>query len=93
MKSIYIATNVHGYGVKAVAEFDGKPDLIRYADSVTAMHDIRINNSDSIATICEKLYDLGPGYGARHHDRVSRTEARKLIRNPAVADDTWLVRG
>jgi hypothetical protein len=89
MKQIYIATNVHGQGVTVVTGFNGKDDLIAYADNILACTNTRANYSDSIATICDKLYDMGPGYGARHHARVSREEAIELIRGGA-ADRTWL---
>ena len=89
MKHIYVATNVHGQGVTVVTGFNGKDDLIAYADNILACTDTRVNYSDSIATVCDKLFDMGPGYGARHHARVSRKEAIELIRGGA-ADRTWL---
>jgi hypothetical protein len=89
-KFIYIATNQHGAGVKVVSQFEGRIGFMLYADEVTAMHDVSIQASDSIDTICDKLYDSGPGIGARHHNRVSRIEAIALIKSGGVSNHTWL---
>ena len=89
---IYIATNIHGQGVKHITAFDSRHDFLCYADDVLACHDsgamIRAKAS-SIGRICEALYDSGPGIGARHHDHVSRIEAIDYIRSGAKAYGCW----
>lgn len=54
--------------------FSDKRDLLQYADNVTAFTETVINNRDNIATICDKLFDMGPGYGSRYHQRASYYE-------------------
>ena len=80
---IYIATDIHGHGVKHVNAFDSKLDFWAYADEVLACHDANPKRSDTIDTLCEHLYDSGFGFSARSHHRVSRQEAAQLIRNGA----------
>jgi len=72
---IYIATNIHGRGIRHVTEFDSRHGFMLYAYEVLACSNTNVNASDSIDTLCEKLYDSGVGHGARHHHRISAREA------------------
>ena len=78
---IYIETTVNGKGVDLVTAFKNRLDFMVYADEVTATTNTIINQNDSIPTICEKLYDMGMSYGARHHRRISRKEAMAHIKD------------
>lgn len=84
---IYIATDEHGKGVKHITPFDNRLDFLNYADDVLAFNGrnymIR-RRASSIDTICEALYDNGIGFGARHHFRVSRKDAKKYLKNGAI---------
>ena len=86
---IYIATDIHGQGVKHVTAFDDRLDLWAYADEVLSCHNVNPCWSDSIDQLCDKLYDNGIGSGSRHHSRVSRREAKQLIRNGAKSSGCW----
>ena len=81
---IYIATDEHGKGVRHVTLFYNRLDFLNYADDVLATNArnymIR-RRASSIDTICEALYDNGIGFGARHHFRVSRKDAKKHLAN------------
>tara|TARA_R110002012_G_scaffold275260_2_gene461806 strand:+ start:379 stop:645 length:267 start_codon:yes stop_codon:yes gene_type:complete len=83
---IYIATDEHGKGVRHVMLFYNRLDFLNYADDVLATNArnymIR-RRASSIDTICEALYDNGIGFGARHHFRVSRKDAKKHLANGA----------
>jgi len=79
---IYIATDEHGQGIQHVAAFDDRLDFLAYADEVLACdnnHSMIRSSSVNISTICDALYDRGPGFGARHHYRISRDEAEALV--------------
>ena len=93
---IYIATNVHGRGVKIITAFDSRHDFLCYADEVLSCHNnnqmIRAKASN-IDRICEALYDNGPGTGARHHHRISRIDAMEHLRNGARAVSCWNLAG
>tara|TARA_R110002033_G_scaffold12556_2_gene38048 strand:- start:694 stop:993 length:300 start_codon:yes stop_codon:yes gene_type:complete len=80
---IYIATDIHGRGIKYINAFDSKLDFWAYADEVLSCRDAHPKRSDTIDTLCEHLYDSGFGFGARSHHRVSRLDAAQLIRNGA----------
>lgn len=80
---IYIATDIHGRGIKHVNAFDNRLSFWAYADEVLACRDTHPKRSDTIDALCEHLYDSGFGFGARSHHRVSRQEAARLIRNGA----------
>ena len=86
---IYIETNVHGQGVKVVTAFKNRLDFMAYADEITATSNVIINKNDSIPTICEKLYDMGMGHGARHHSRISREQAISHIKNGIEEHGCW----
>jgi hypothetical protein len=86
---IYIATNVHGQGVKIVSAFKSRLDFMVYADEITATANTKINQNDSITTICEKLYDMGMGHGARTHSRISREEAVAHIQDGVENHSCW----
>ena len=73
----YIATYENGRGVRHITPFNNKKDLLVYADQVLCMTNTVLNNSDSIATICEKLHDNGIGHGSRFHYRISLAEINK----------------
>jgi uncharacterized phage-like protein YoqJ len=88
----YLATNEHGRGIRVITAFDDKRHLLNYADDVTACTDTTVNKSDTISEICEKLYDMGPGFGARNHYRVDRTDAIALIKNGATGVSCWNLR-
>ena len=81
---IYIATNIHGQGVRLITAFDDRRDFLNYADEVLSCNDkgqmIRAK-STPINRICEALYDSGMGTGARSHRRVTRDEAIDHIKN------------
>lgn len=83
---IYIATDIHGRGVRHVLAFDNRDDLYRYAQDVHE-HERSGENwpraSYSIERLCECLYDRGVGFGARSHRRVSRRDAYRLARDGA----------
>lgn len=83
MKRIYIATNIHGRGVKHVAAFRGKADLMQYAHDYSRF----CHPSATVDEICEALADHGIGFGSRSHRRVTLREARALVRNGAEAID------
>lgn len=87
--TIYIATDIHGRGVRHVSAFADKHDFFAYASQVLTFHDPSPNRSDSIDVLCEKLYDNGVGFGARHHSRISRKNAKILIRDGAEAHHCW----
>ncbi len=89
-KSIYIATNVHGRGVKAVTQFAGKKELVEYASVMLAYTNEGVYASDTVNDICYKLTDVGMGRGARTHARVSRVVALALVKSEGVRDDTFL---
>lgn len=76
MRSIYVATIENGRGINKITRFDGRNELLLYAIQITAMRDTRILRRDSIDVILDKLADLGPGYGARWHRRVTLKEMR-----------------
>tara|TARA_R110002096_G_scaffold83979_1_gene194281 strand:+ start:223 stop:501 length:279 start_codon:yes stop_codon:yes gene_type:complete len=86
---IYIATDIHGRGIRHVTAFDTRLDLWAYAAEVLACHNVSPCRSDSIEQLCEDLYDNGIGSGARDHFRVSRREAKQLIRNGAQSSGCW----
>lgn len=86
---IYIATNIHGRGVRHITSFDSRADLLGYACEVLAMNDRHPRNRASIDEICEALSDSGPGFGALSHHRVSRKQALEHIRDGAEAIDCW----
>ena len=86
---IYIATNIHGRGVKHITGFDSRLDFWAYADEVLACHDRNVPRSASVADICDGIYDNGIGSGARDHFRVSRREAARYIRHGADAHGCW----
>jgi|TARA_R110000787_G_scaffold261376_2_gene366740 hypothetical protein len=86
---IYIATDIHGRGVRHVTAFEDRLDLWAYADEVLSCHSVSPNRSDSIDVLCDKLYDNGIGTGARSHRRVSRMAAAMLIRGGAKASGCW----
>ena len=79
---IYIATDEHGRGIRHVTAFDDRLDFLAYADEVLACDNnqrmIR-SSSVNISTICDALYGTGPGFGARHHYRISRDAATALV--------------
>ena len=78
---IYIATLENGRGVQHITCYENRTDLMLYADAVTESYaDTDVNARDTIDTICHKLCDLGVGYGARIHYRISRREAELLSR-------------
>lgn len=88
--TIYIATDIHGRGIKEINDFASKLDLWVYADEVLACHNVNPYRSDSIDTLLGKLYDNGFGTGARSHKRISRKEALTLIRAGGVKNHTLL---
>jgi hypothetical protein len=77
---IYIATDIHGRGIRHVTSFQNKTELLNYAFDVLSSSDTEPATSDTITDLCEKLYDKGIGVGARSHSRVSRQDAVTLIR-------------
>jgi len=83
---IYIATDIHGRGVRHVTAFDDRTDFFKYVQEV---HERRSNGEDwprqsySIDRLCDCLYDRGIGFGSRSHRRVSRRDAHKFTRNGA----------
>ena len=83
MKRIFIATDIHGRGVRRVAAFAGKSDLLQYAHDYSCFLPV----SSTVDQICEALADKGIGFGARSHRRVTMREARALVRNGAEAID------
>jgi hypothetical protein len=89
MKMIYIATTVHGRGITEISAFEGRLGLWAYADDVLCTHNTDPKRSDSIDTLCEKLYDNGPGFGSRSHRRVSYANALGHIRD-GVRNNTFL---
>ena len=81
---IYIATDIHGRGVRHVLAFDNREDLFLYARRVTERCGDRWPRASySIDRLCECLYDRGVGFGARSHRRVSRRDAYRLARDGA----------
>jgi len=72
---IYIATNIHGRGIRHITAFYSRADFVDYVWEVLSCSDTRVNASDSIATLCDKLYDSGIGHGARNHHRISARKA------------------
>lgn len=81
---IYIATDIHGRGVRHIIAFDNREDLYRYAEKVTERCGERLPRASySIERLCECLYDRGIGFGARSHRRVSRRDAYRLARDGA----------
>jgi hypothetical protein len=86
---IYIATDIHGRGtIQHVTAYEDRAEFYRHVDEVLACNDATPKRSDSIATLCEHLYDHGVGIGARSHHRVDVREARFLVRQGA--DGGWL---
>ena len=85
---IYIATDINGRGIKHVTAFEDRAEFYGYVDEVLAFNDATPKRSDSIATLCDHLYDHGVGFGARSHHRVDVREARFLVRQGA--NGGWL---
>ena len=85
---IYIATDLHGKGVRFVTAFVDREELFEYAYETLASNDVTPKRGDSIATLCDILYDHGVGSGARSHYRVSLREAQAEVRRGA--DGGWL---
>lgn len=83
MKRIFIATDIHGRGVRHVAAFAGKSDLLQYAHDYSCL----LPESVTVDGICDALADKGIGFGSRSHRRVTFREARALVCNGAEAID------
>ena len=77
---IYIATNVHGRGIKHVIAFEDRLDLLSYVEEVTAFTETVVNSRDNIDTLCEMIDAATPWPIAR----VSRRGAHDLVRNGAL---------
>jgi hypothetical protein len=75
---IYIATDINGRGIKHVTAFEDRAEFYGYVDEVLAFNDATPKRSDSIATLCDHLYD----------HRVDVREARFLVRQGA--NGGWL---
>lgn len=83
---IYIATSIHGRGIRHVTAFDNRADFFNYVNKVVerAMLGERFPRvSYSIDRLCDCLYDRGVGFGSRSHRRVSRRDAYQLVRDGA----------
>ena len=80
---IYIATDIHGRGVRHVFAYDSRDDFSRTAKQWLERSDdyFKIKARSTVNDICDALYDSGPGFGARSHRRVSRREALRLKRD------------
>lgn len=83
MKRIFIATDIHGRGVRHVAAFAGKADLLQYAHEYSTF----VESLATVAEICEAMADKGIGFGSRSHRRVTLRETRALVRNGAETID------
>lgn len=88
---IYIATDIHGQGVKHVTAFDDLADLHTYACETMAFHNDnwKLQGRPTIGDICEALYDTGIGIGARSHYRVSYRQAKEFVRNGLWSHNCW----
>jgi hypothetical protein len=76
---IYIQTNIAGTGKRIITPFYSRDNFAAYGVDATACAcGDHVNRSDTIAEICEKLYDGGMGTGQRWHRRISRKDAEKL---------------
>jgi hypothetical protein len=80
---IYIATDIHGRGLRHITAFDSRNDFLSTALQWLDRSDryFSIKTRSSIDDICDALHDHGPGLGARSHHRVTRREAFKLSRD------------
>jgi hypothetical protein len=85
----YIATDMHGRGIRFVTAFDKRADLWGYAVLFEASSYGAPKRADSIPTLCDKLCDKGPGIGSRSHHRVNRADAKRLISNGANPIHCW----
>ena len=81
----YIATEIHGRGIRYITAFDNRSHLWRYAAECGVSTYGEPLRADSIAELCHKLRDHGPGLGSRSHHRVSRRNAERFIKNGANA--------
>jgi hypothetical protein len=79
--TIYVATDIHGRGVRHITAFDTKAELFSYAWNEKARSGVNLPKAKhNIDDILHCLYDSGIGFGARNHYRVSRREAHRLAR-------------
>jgi hypothetical protein len=80
---IYIATDIHGRGLRHVTAYDSRKDFLSTALQWLDRSDkyFSIKARSSINDICDALRDSGAGFGARSHHRVTRREAFKLARD------------
>jgi len=80
---IYIATDIHGRGLRYITAYDSRNDFLSTALQWLGRSDkcFSIKARSSINDICDALHDHGPGLGARSHHRVTRREAFKLVRD------------
>lgn len=83
MKNIYIAVKIAGRGIEKVMSFNGASDYRKYAQQMTERSDTQINESDSISTICDKMYDNESVCGSNSSFRVLTAEAKQMIKDGA----------
>lgn len=75
--AIYIGTILAGRnGGKPyhVTKWNDKADFFYYCDHLTALTDSNVNQSMSIAELCDAIADKGIGSGSRWHKRITRQE-------------------
>jgi hypothetical protein len=88
---IYIATDIHGQGVKHVTAFDDRAGFHNYAYETMAFDNDnwKLRGRPTIDAICEALYDTGIGIGARSHYRIDREQAKELVRAGLRSHNCW----
>lgn len=74
--TFYIATNVHGQGVKHITQFETRRGMYLYVWEALSCTDRKVSKSMTIDELCEALGDYGPGTGARSHYRIPAGEAK-----------------
>jgi hypothetical protein len=82
----YIATTIHGRGVRFITGLENKEEFYAFVDDDFARRnasDSRVKKSATIDDLCAALYDNGPGTGSRSHRRISRKDAIEALENGA----------
>ena len=84
MRTIYIATYSCSNGkIQVVTEFSGQDSFQIYVDNEAGAFK-KVPKRANIDTLCDLLYDKGPGMGMRYHRRISAREAKK--HNPQLSN-------
>ena len=85
-RNIYTLTTIAGRSERhaIVTSWNGKIDLLCEVDRECSEY---VPNSATIAELCDRLDDKGPGFGARCHMQISHRDAIAAIRRGAKSID------